>query len=179
MERQLADTDQDVKELCIMVIVWLSSIALVWRYAKRHAGQEESFRRHLLLVLAGHRKLPTRLVHVVTATGMVSALLCAVHATTKMRFVWLLVGIQSLFLYRAFQGAPQPLFLGLWTTAAIGVSAVIIFSPQLSLGTDYSSVGRCLLLFVAIGLPEHCSHHLFDDGDRNLITKGKTGLSKV
>ena len=138
-----------------------------------------SFRGHLLLVLAGHRKLPTRLIHVLTATGMVSALLCALHVATTVPVFWLLVAIAAIFLHRAFQGAPQPLVLGLWTTAAVAVNTVVMLALLRVMTDDDISMGRCLLVFVAIGVPEHYSHRLFDDGDRNLITRGKTGPSKV
>ena len=146
------------------------------RTAPREAAERlsgDAFSAHALLVLSGHRKRATRLVHLCTSHGMVSTLLFLAHTLTAAPLPALLT---LLWLYYAAFSRGR-LVLATWSVACTACAASLYFArvaaAQRPLATN-------LCAFLAFGLPEHFSHALFGDGDRNLVTRHcRSGLDKV
>ena len=134
-----------------------------------------SFDAHVLLVLSGHRKFSTRLVHVVTSHGMCVALLYIAHALTGASLSFLLM-----LLWAAYAAlSRRRLVLATWSVAWVAWGAVA-FSSRMQSMSGPRSMLAAVATFLAFGVPEHLSHSLFADGDRNLVTRHcKSGLDKV
>ena len=142
------------------------------RAAAEHLSGD-AFGAHVLLVLSGHRKRGTRLVHLCTSHGMASTLLFLAHALTAVPLSALLALLW--LYYTAFSRGR--LVLATWSVSCTACAASVYFARvaavQRPLMTNFCA-------FLAFGLPEHFSHAIFSDGDRNLVTRHcRVGLDKV
>ena len=125
-----------------------------------------SFDAHVLLVLSGHRKLSTRLVHIVTSHGMCVALLYVAHALTGVPLPFLLVLLWAAYVVLC----RRRLVVATWSAVWIAWGAAA-FAARMHSMPGSRSILTGLATFLAFGVPEHLSHRLFDDGDRNLVTR--------
>eukprot|EP00750_Incisomonas_marina_P003709 INCI13374.2.p1 GENE.INCI13374.2~~INCI13374.2.p1 ORF type:complete len:467 (-),score=47.39 INCI13374.2:563-1963(-) len=149
------------------------------------------FEAHLFKVLQGHRKRPTRVVHLVAVHWSVAALTCLISITLGISSV-ALCGFHLLSNLRA--AGPKRLGLAVLTSTLVyGASQLLHMTVPASCqdldlavlvpGNAFSrSAGEMvfyLLVFVGMGLIESGSHYLFEDEpDLGHLTRGRTGLDK-
>jgi hypothetical protein len=129
----------------------------------------DSFEQHLVKVYAGHRKRKTRALHLITSHGTMASILALVHGMGVPQYI--LVGLLLSFY---FQKAP-----GRWVLPIAAASTVGICLHVYTAFFASASITRDLSVFLLFGLPEHFSHAWFDDGAKQLVTRGRRGFDKV
>lgn len=149
------------------------------------------FEAHLFKVLQGHRKRPTRVVHLVAIHWSVAALICLVSTALGISSVSL-CGFHLLSNLRA--AGPKRLGLAVLTSAVVyGASQLLhsivppswrdfdlsVIAPGNAFSRSAGEMVFYLLVFVGMGLVESGSHYLFEDEpDLGHLTRGRTGLDK-
>ena len=142
-----------------------------------HSNENEgNFSQRLRLILQGHKKKKTQILHMVTTHVCVTSIL---YMVSRLFNVSILSILMCLIVYYTYEFGSSNIkkmhALSIVYSAVSMYISCYIYDFYMNDHAIYYSFA----VYFIFGLLEHYSHLAFDDGDMNLITKGKKGIDKV